>query len=135
MRLIACIEDGGGMLFNNRRLSSDKCVVESILLLIGNNKLHVNAYTSVLFPEDDRIVVDEECVRNTKADEYCFVENIDVSSYIPFTKQIILYRWNRKYPSDLRFPLALLETGWELASSEEFAGHSHERITMEVYNR
>ena len=135
MKLIVCIDDAGGMLFNKRRQSSDKRVIDSILSLVRENKLRVNPYTAALFPDDERLVIDEESLSNAQIGEYCFVENVDVMCYIPLAEQIILYRWNRKYPSDLCFPLAALEDGWKLLSSEDFAGNSHERITMEVYMR
>ena len=48
-------------------------------------------------------------------------------------EEVVLYHWNRTYPSDRRFPLPL--AGWTLARREEFSGSSHEKITKEVYRR
>ena len=46
---------------------------------------------------------------------------------------VILYRWNRTYPADLRLTLSL--EGWSLERREIFAGSSHEKIIKEVYRR
>ena len=45
----------------------------------------------------------------------------------------MLYRWNRRYPSDLKFDLPL--EGFTLRQRQEFAGYSHPKITEEVYLR
>ena len=38
-------------------------------------------------------------------------------------------------PADQSFDLDLCGGNWKLSESDEFAGYSHERITMEVYLR
>ena len=47
--------------------------------------------------------------------------------------RLIVYRWNRHYPSDVRFPLELAD--FTLQSSTEFRGSSHDLITREEYTR
>ena len=51
--------------------------------------------------------------------------------------RLILFRWNRTYPADMLFDQKAFFSGgnWELVSQEEFPGKSHEKITMEVYQR
>jgi len=44
-----------------------------------------------------------------------------------------LFRWNRIYPSDVKFPIKLDQGQWHRVSTEDFLGSSHEKITMEVY--
>ena len=48
---------------------------------------------------------------------------------------LVLYRWNRRYPADAWLDVRPGPPGWTLARREEFSGHSHERITKEVYTR
>ena len=45
--------------------------------------------------------------------------------------RLVVYRWNRLYPADRR--LSLPPAGWRLLSQSDFPGHSHPRITKEVY--
>ena len=46
---------------------------------------------------------------------------------------VIIYRWNRKYPSDFNFPIGFLEN-MRLVSTENFVGNSHPEITEEIYS-
>ena len=48
-------------------------------------------------------------------------------------EQIIVYRWNRHYPADFYFGIALETPAWTRIRTEEFAGSSHEKITKDVY--
>ena len=45
---------------------------------------------------------------------------------------IVLYRWNRAYPADVKFTMP---QGFALKESRDFAGSSHEKITREEYIR
>ena len=45
--------------------------------------------------------------------------------------QLIVYKWNRKYPADFRLDLDLSQ--WNLKEQIEFVGNSHEKITREIY--
>ena len=47
-------------------------------------------------------------------------------------ERIVLYRWNRAYPADVKFTMP---KGFTLKESREFAGSSHEKITREEYTR
>ena len=67
------------------------------------------------------------------AGAYCFVENVDVTPVSDRVEKIIIFRWNRRYPADVRFPVALFSNRWKLVGTEDFMGNSHERITQEVY--
>ena len=47
-------------------------------------------------------------------------------------EKIVLFRWNRHYPADVHFQFP---GKWHLVQTEDFPGSSHEKITMEVYER
>ena len=42
-----------------------------------------------------------------------------------------MYKWNRKYPSDVTFPVAMLDN-YQLENVSEFEGNSHDKITEEI---
>jgi dihydrofolate reductase len=48
--------------------------------------------------------------------------------------EVYLYKWNRKYPSDVKFPKDMLND-FKLEGSTDFEGNSHEKITEERYVR
>ena len=133
--LIACVDDGMGMMFNKRRVSRDEAVIKKIIEIADNKRIWMNQYSYPLFEsmKADNIVAEALFVNKASSDEYCFVENISAADYENKIDRIILFHWNRSYPSDVKFNIDLNE--WKLNSSEEFAGDSHECIKMEVYSK
>lgn len=134
MKIIVCIDINGGMAFNQRRQSQDKKLRERILNIINGNKLMMNDYSYKQFGDVPQIIVDNKFLENSTHDDFCFVEDIDVAPYVSKIDKIILYHWNRSYPSDLKFTISL-DKGWKLISKEDFKGSSHENISEEVYER
>lgn len=122
------------MLFNHRRLSHDRRVCEKILDYSNEKELWMNAYSRKLFTnltDINNIQVDEEFL--DKSQSICFVENQDITPYLPKIDTLVLFQWNRDYPADFFFTVDLSQ--WNLISTEDFEGTSHEKITMEVYKK
>ncbi len=122
MKLIICLDDNNGMMFNNRRQSKDCEVRRRILDIVGEDRLWTSDYTKSQFEETIKICSDK------KDADYIFAENPDDVAGMIFD-QIIVFRWNRKYPGDRFYNLE----GRGLQETYEFAGNSHELITQEVY--
>lgn len=135
MNLIVFIDDNGGMMFNHRRQSRDRVALQRILDITTGSILWMNEYSAPLFTEfaAPQIQVDAQFLDKAGTEDYCLVENADVTPYLPFIEKIILFHWNRTYPSDVKFPLKLDRGKWRLISTEDFPGSSHEKITLEVY--
>lgn len=131
MQVIITVENRNGMLFNHRRVSMDQKVSERILAYCKEKKLWMNAYSAKLFENNPQIRVSETFLE--QKDAICFVEDQDVTPYLPEIDTIILFHWNRDYPADFFFTVDLSE--WNRIHQEEFAGKSHEKITMEVYKK
>lgn len=49
MKLIVCLENNNGVIFNKRRVSSDKKVTKKIIELTQGKKLWISYYTQELF--------------------------------------------------------------------------------------
>ena len=133
MKLIVCIDDNYGVMFNNRRLSRDKSVLDKISEITEDAILWVSEYSSELFV--DNIIVDNNCFKKCKGDEFIFVEDIFFDKYISKVSELTVFRWNRKYPSDVKFPFERVIEGMKLTFAEKFEGNSHPEITMEVYSK
>ena len=131
MQVIITVENRNGMLFNHRRVSRDQKVSERILAYCKEKKLWMNAYSAKLFENNPQIRVSETFLE--QKDAIGFVEDQDVTPYLPEIDTIILFHWNRDYPADFFFTVDLSE--WNRIHQEEFAGKSHEKITMEVYKK
>ncbi len=78
-------------------------------------------------------VVSETFLDDASEEDYCFVETEDPAAYQDRISEIVLCRWNRAYPGDVHFTMDL--TDWSLVDTEEFAGSSHERLTIETYRK
>lgn len=137
MILIVCVDDRGGIAFNHRRQSSDSVVRDRILELTSGSRLWMNEYSAKQFDVDaaPQINVSGEYLNEAISGDYCFVEDISVAAYEKWVEQIVLFKWNRVYPQDRAFDIDLRQNGWKIQSTEDFTGHSHERVTMEVYTR
>lgn len=129
-----CIGEGGGMLFNRRRVSRDKAQQADLLAFCGAGRLWMNAYSAGLFADaSDRITVDEDFLRKALPGEVCFVEDQPLAPVADRVEAVVLYRWNRAYPADVRLDLDLSD--FVLTERMEFPGTSHEAVTREIYQR
>lgn len=136
MNVIAVIDDGGGLMFNHRRQSQDRVLRDRILQLSDGSRLWMNAYTRKQFADiesEAHITVDEDFLEKAGAGEYCFIENAPLLPLLGRVERVILFHWNRAYPSDIKFDLDLSTPFWNLVETDEFPGSSHEKITEEVY--
>lgn len=134
MILIVCTDDNGGMLFNHRRQSQDIKLRERILNITSGCTLLMNEYSREMFGDYPQIRTDSYFLDNALDDDYCFVEDVDIRPYEDKVSRIILYKWNRKYPSNLKFGISLSD-GWEIVRTVDFQGNSHDRITEVIYER
>lgn len=137
MIIIAAVDDRNGMAFNHRRQSQDRILREKVLSFTAGKRLWMNHYSERQFSgcNADQLNVDDDFLNEAAPGEYCFVEDQLVSPYEKWVEQIILFKWNRSYPSDLNFDIDVQGPGWRLERTEDFTGSSHEKITMEVYGR
>lgn len=128
-----CLDDKNGMLFNKRRQSSDSVLRQKVLEIIGDNKLFMSEYTKKQFTEQNKnIVVDDNFLNLADIGDYAFIENADIKDKINYVEKILIFRWNRVYPSDVKFDTELLKS-FKIVNSFDFKGNSHDKIGVEVY--
>lgn len=130
---IVVLDDSNGMLFNHRRQSQDKVLRARILELAEGKRLWMNAYSAKQFGPEAFIHVSEDFLEQAGTGDLCFVENLPLRPYLNQIEQLILFRWNRRYPGDFFFDLDCNDGHWAKVSAGEFPGSSHKRITEEVY--
>lgn len=105
MTLIVCLDQRNGMRFNDRPQSTDRCVTDRIACLTAERS------------------------------DVCFFETGDLSAYLSNAERLIVFRWDKVYPADTKFPMEACKKIFTLQSTENFPGHSHVMITQEVYVR
>ena len=121
MKVISIVDDDYGIMFNNRRVSKDSVLNEHIIKMLDGGKLWLSLYSNQEFGFAGK-------------DDFCFVEDSEIVSYEDMVDEVYLYKWNRKYPSDVKFPKDMLND-FKLEGSTDFEGNSHEKITEERYVR
>ena len=128
MTIYVCLDDRNGMLFNKRRQSRDIKVLEDIRESVPD-VLTIDPFSEKLIQEAEipYVLAPEELPE----DAHFFAEARDLSDLLPRASKLVIYRWNRHYPADVRFEGDL--SAFRLESREEFPGKSHEIITKEVY--
>ena len=129
MILALCADDRLGISFGGRRQSKDSEVRRRLLELSGG-RLRMSEYSARQFEED--IYGGADYLSGSQAQDWCFAEDTAYLAHADAIGQIVLFRWNRHYPADVHFEFP---GKWALVRSEDFPGSSHEKITMEVYER
>ena len=105
MNIIVCLDDKNGLMFNKRRQSQDKVLRANIKELIKNQNLFMNEYSYKLYKDidDGNIKVSENFLDECHDTDFCLIENKEVKNYINNINTIVVYKWNRLYPSDFYF--------------------------------
>lgn len=129
MTLYICLDDKNGLRFNNRRLSRDSALLEDLRSRISGPLL-IEACSEKLIQE-----ADIPYVLPPETGEDFFAEEVPSEEMLENTRKLVIYRWNRHYPSDVRWEPDLLQLGFVLTETADFPGTSHEKITREVYVR
>lgn len=136
MKVIVCLDDNGGMTFNNRRQSRDRVLNADVLQTVKGRRLFLSPYSLPLFEGNGAdLTVSEDFLDIADGEGYCFVEDRALAPYADRIDGVTVYKWNRRYPCQTYFDLDLAALGFRCVSVEEFAGYSHEKITKETYKR
>ena len=127
MTLILWTGKNGELLFNHRRCSRDRAVIADIFSTYAPAQLCVSPYSSPLFP-GARIIHQLSEV----GEDVLFLEDLPLLPALETAKTVIVYRFDRIYPADVKLQLP---ADYVLTQCRCFSGHSHETISREVYER
>lgn len=130
MTLIFCLDDNNGLMFHGRRQSSDRAVTERITDYAAGKRLLIDAYSAKLLPKA------QQYAGQVSKEDVVFAETAELLDLcMGQADKLIVYKWNRSYPSDISVPMEQIAANWQMQSNLTFSGNSHERITEEVYVR
>ena len=133
MYIIVCVDKNRGMMFGNKRQSQDSILRQKVMELSVDTKLWMNQYSAKQFAEYTKYIVSDNFLNEAGPGEFCFVENETIPE--SGVEKIYVFCWNRKYPGDVFFDFDLTANGFKRESKTEFAGSSHDKITLEVYKK
>ena len=135
-RIVAavCIDDGGGMLFNNRRQSRDRLLIANLLESAKGKPLYIHPYSALLFDGAD-VTLSEDPLADCPDGGICFLEKNQLAPHADDIGVLIVYKWNTVYPCDTKLDLDPRRAGFVLREKTDFVGSSHDKITKEVYKK
>ena len=134
MTVIVCISDGGGMMFNKRRQSRDAAVIENIAQLVGDGAVFISDFSINLFSDSTlSVIAASDPLAAADKEDFVFIEDRGIKNYIPKITRLVIYRWNRSYPADIKLDIDAASLGMKLTHSIDFKGKSHEKITREIW--
>lgn len=132
MTVAVCLDDHNGRLFNNRRQSRDRILIDDFCQRAQGGKILISGYSESLFSEKD-VQISESIFADAGENDFCFSEKEDLNEFADKITRLIIYRWNRDYPHDVVFDFDL--SAFEKTEESEFEGSSHENITCDVYEK
>lgn len=127
MTLILWTGKNGALLFNGRRCSRDRAVIADILSEYAPSDICVSPYSTSVFA-DGRVISQLSQV----GDGVLFLEDLPLSPALAQASKIIVYRFDRVYPADVRLEIP---ESFAITESRELKGFSHEKIIREVYEK
>lgn len=135
LTVAVCTDERGGMMFNNRRVSRDRILIDDLVVSV-DGVIYIDKYSSLLFePHADRVTVLGDVLADAPAGAVCFVEVPPIMPHAGDISRLIIYNWNRQYPFDRQLDISPVKMGFKLVAVTEFEGSSHEKITKEIYER
>lgn len=129
--LLTC-DQRGGLAFNRRRQRRSKVVIADMLEL-ADQPIYIRECSEKLFSPGEYVLFDN--ILDVPAGQFVFEElGNDSECYKDKYCEIVLYRWQRNYPSDVYLPDGLLNS-YTLEDSREIQIGSEEFVTVEIYKR
>jgi hypothetical protein len=94
-----------------------------------------NASIVLSLPENWAWNLIDENADETPDGGICFVEMTQLKEHIVDISRLIIYHWNRHYPSDKKLDIEPHMFGFKMTAKYEFVGSSHEKITKGIYEK
>lgn len=129
------VDDLCGMLLFGKRQSKDRVLIAEFMEYAADRPVFVGNFSKKLFESYEGVTMCENPLEDAPDGAICFIENFPLTPYLSLVNELIIYRWNRLYHSDVKLDVDPKAAGYKLSSVSEFAGSSHDRITKEIYVR
>ena len=130
-----CVDDNLGMTFLGRRVSKDRVLVSEFMDTAKENRVFINSFSKKIFEAYEKAEIVDSPLEAADDGSYCFIENLPLKSHLDLISTLIIYRWNRIYPYDMKLDVDPEKEGFRLFETKDFAGSSHNKITKEVWVR
>jgi hypothetical protein len=132
MIIILTLDDKNAVSFAGKRQASDRAVADYMSSITQGAPLYIKEKSTSFFKNciTPPTLCAVDSFDNLKDSDVCFMEEVPSAQLMAQAEKLIVFRWNRNYPSMTNERVHL--SGWNFECSLEFPGYSHEKITMEV---
>ncbi|MBP0972553.1 MAG: hypothetical protein J5851_01450 [Oscillospiraceae bacterium] len=133
MVLITCVDQKNGLGFNGRRQTSDSAVYADICKYAEDHFCGIDMASDTMLALENylKLTGQEEHPLFTEPKEARFAELDDCKGLDDIYEMLILYRWDKTYPADIRLEIGM--QNYALVEQHEMVGSSHKKIVREVY--
>ena len=132
MILISCVENALGLRFNHRRCSRDRAACGRMLQRAGNELWLAEGSVGLFREFPEAVLHTVSGLSQVPEGAFCFWEAPAPEAE---PEKLLLYLWNRDYPSDEAFVFPGGEAGWHLTEETDIEGFSHPQITERLYEK
>ena len=130
-----CVDDNLGMTFLGKRVSRDRILVEEFMEMAKGKRVLASTFSKILFQNYPDVMLCDDPFGEASDGDFCFIENLYLRPHLEDIATLVIYRWNRAYPKDMRLDVSPDADGFKLIEVKEFVGSSHDKITKEVYSK
>ncbi len=134
MTVAVCIENRGGLLFLNRRVSRDRAILADLAAFPKERLLAHPFSLSYLEGAGLTVLAMPDFLDKAQKGDLCFLENQPLAPHLERVKRLLVYRFGEAYPFDFSFDLFPRLSALSLTERTEFAGFAHKTITREIYS-
>ncbi len=124
-----------GISFNSRRQSKDKELIARLCSQADGRRILIKEYSARLFEGTGADACVCDSFESAGERDLVFIECEEPTKYMKAAERVIVYRWNRLYPSDTVLADTPDKLGFALCGTCDFEGSSHERITEEIWKK
>ena len=130
---IFTLDDRNATRLMNKRQSRDVTVANKIMLLAGAEPIYIKKKSESFFLNTDFLptFIYFESLNEIPDNAYVFFEEPLSKDELRSAGKIVVFRWNRIYPSTNADRIDL--NGFTKVKYDDFEGSSHDNITTEVY--
>ena len=129
------VDDRMGLAFNKRRQSRDKALIDDLCAMTDKD-IYISSYSALLFEAySGKVRIVDAPLAECPDGGFCFIEMTELVPYVDDISELIVYQWNRLYPSDKKLDINIESAGFKPVESREFVGNSHDKITKIIYKK
>lgn len=141
MTLVFTVDECYGLAFGKRRQSRDRELTKDLVRYANGRNIYAEEYSRLLFDEAEidtasvGVSFNDDPLAEASGDSVILLELSCPDGALDLVDEVVIYLWNRRYPSTAKLDIGYIERYFSLTESVDFVGNSHEKLTRVTYKR